>query len=345
MPGVSADSALPQASIVVPESLAVPRRDGGPRAEAALDDPPAPLLQLRGLTHQLGQGGRGDDDVRSYTVEIDDLSLPAGAFVSVLGPSGCGKTTLLTILGLARQPMGPGGPAGAARTFALCEPHRKKGQVEHDLMRLWNRRVFGRRRIESLRRRLLGFCPQSGELLSNLTVYENVAMPLRLNNWRRRAARQRVEWLLRELSRSHADTARGGPAEDKLWQRRHCLPNKLSGGEYQRVALARALAHRPRLLLLDEPTGNLDPNTAGRALSALRDMRQDGQVTVVMVTHDETLASRFSDFIVRMDSPRAGVGRIAWRKRKDAQGRWLNTGADWRVLPRIAAADDDTGAP
>lgn len=301
------------------------------------------VLELKNLHHEL-QNARTKE---RYVVRVDELNLPRGEFVAILGTSGCGKTTLLTILGLARRPFRHDNGMPAAEHFCIRE-FNKRGSVDHNIMSLYES-VAGLRKIEDLRRRLLGFCLQSGELLENLTVQENVEMPMRLNRWATEKTRDRTRELLEILSHAHpGEASHENGREDekgKLWKRCRHLPSSLSGGEYQRVALARALAHRPEILFLDEPTGSLDPNTARSALATLARMQQEEDVTVVMITHNEELAKEFAGYIVRMHSPKEGHGTIERFEKNEGKGAWINTDSSWRPIPAThAGSDQDKGA-
>ncbi len=293
--------------------------DGGEAAGPA-------VLTVEGLRHELDARQRGE----GYQVHVGELHLPLGEFVCILGGTGCGKTTLLTILGLAREPSWKLDGGGPVRRFEIVEyehPAGAAGPVRgevHDLCGFWKTKA-GKRRALALRRRLLGFCLQSGELLPNLTVFENVAMPLRLNDWSGARAAERVGEVLRHLG----DTI----YPDDLWDRRNFLPNRLSGGQFQRVALARALAHRPKVLFIDEPTGALNATTARKALNALEnEMQANRGMTVVMVTHDQALAEDYGRYIVEMTCHEGRQGTIE-RYRRKVNGSWAVTDAAWRPLP------------
>jgi putative ABC transport system ATP-binding protein len=189
-----------------------------------------------------------------------DLDVADGEFVAVMGPSGCGKSTLLHLLGGLDRPT-----AGTIR--------------------------LGDRQVESLsetqwavvRRQEVGFVFQFFNLVANLTVAENVELPALLVGRSRSEARVRRAELLERLG---------------VEARADALPSRLSGGQQQRVALARALVNRPRVLLADEPTGNLDSESARAVLSVLRDVQEEGQ-TLVLVTHDPRVAAS-ADRIVRL---------------------------------------------
>lgn len=186
------------------------------------------------------------------------MSVSQGEFVAIMGASGCGKSTMLHLLG------------------ALDVPDA--GTVRFD-----GRDVFASSNAERdrLRNRVFGFVFQFYHLLPELNVLENALMPCMVGNtvfsWPGRKAelRRNTAKLLETLG---------------LGQRLHHRPNELSGGERQRVAIARALANEPRVLLADEPTGNLDTATGREIMSVLADLNRAGQ-TIVMVTHDPQVAA------------------------------------------------------
>ncbi len=180
-----------------------------------------------------------------------DLVVPRGEFVAILGPSGSGKSTLL---GLA---------AGLDRPSE--GEVRIDGRAIHDL---------SEDALARLRRGRIGFVFQSFQLLPNLTALENVLLPLELAGGRE------------PLGRARAMLADVGLAE-----REHHYPVQLSGGEQQRVALARAFAPEPALLFADEPTGNLDGATGARVLETLTALRARTGTTLVLVTHDPSVAA------------------------------------------------------
>jgi len=190
---------------------------------------------------------------RDLTI-LDDihLAIGAGELVAVLGPSGSGKSTLLGLLAGLDRPT-----SGSV----LLDGRAIEGLNEDELA--------------LLRRARVGFVFQSFQLLGNLTARENVLVPLELIGFE--GARERADEVLAEVG---------------LAERGHHYPSQLSGGEQQRVAVARAFAPRPRLLLADEPTGNLDSETGERVLQLLLDMRARHGTTLVMVTHDQSIAQR-----------------------------------------------------
>jgi len=194
----------------------------------------------------------GSQEVRA--VDGIDLEVGRGEFVAVQGPSGSGKSTLLQLLGALDKPTG--------------------GSLSFDGKELTK---LGQGDLTKVRSRDIGFIFQSFNLIPTLTAEENVELamvPLGLNHGKRRA---RGAELLEQVG---------------LASRSKHLPSKLSGGEQQRVAIARALANEPRVLLADEPTGNLDSQTADEVVGILRKLSQERDVTVIIVTHAEEVASR-----------------------------------------------------
>lgn len=265
-------------------------------------DSPKYLLELAGLEQKLVDAASGE----TFTVRVDiPLRIACRSSVALLGPSGCGKTTLLTVLGLLRSPSRP----DSIGQFVMRTPDAGGVWQDHDLREIWMHRR--RSQVENLRRRHLGFALQSGELLSALTVRENIAAPLRLNSASRSQCRARVNELLGSFGLEDSD---GTPAKSsKIRRLGDQRVNRLSGGEYQRVALARAVAHRPTLLFVDEPTSALNRELAHDALRQLRALQCGPQShgAFIMITHDESLATTFADVIVRM-APRRGeaVGEV-----------------------------------
>ncbi len=190
---------------------------------------------------------------RSLTIlDSIDLSVDAGDFVAIVGPSGSGKSTLLGLM------------AGLDRPTS--------GSVRLDGQAL---ETMDEDALAILRRRDVGFVFQNFQLLQNLTALENVLLPLELAG--------------RDGARAHATAMleRVG-----LGDRGHHYPTQLSGGEQQRVALARAFAPGPKILFADEPTGNLDSATGNAALELLLEWRARDGVTLVLVTHDMSVAAR-----------------------------------------------------
>jgi putative ABC transport system ATP-binding protein len=181
-----------------------------------------------------------------------DLSIPHGDFVAVMGPSGSGKTTLLNLLGGIDRP-------NAGEISVAGE--RIDGRSESDLAR-W-------------RAANIGFIFQFYNLMPMLTAAQNVELPLLLTNLGKLQRRQHVETALEIV---------------KLADRAKHYPSEMSGGQQQRVAIARAIVSDPRLLLCDEPTGDLDRATADEILTTLQVLNRDLGKTIVMVTHDPAAA-------------------------------------------------------
>jgi putative ABC transport system ATP-binding protein len=181
------------------------------------------------------------------------LSLAQGEFVALMGPSGGGKSTLLNLLGLMDTP--------TSGTLTLA------GQPVHGL---------NDDQRSHARRDLLGFVFQFFHLLPSLTVLENVQVPALLAGQNSVEVQQRCRGLLEQVGLTH---------------RSHALPAELSGGEMQRVAVARALVNRPKLLLADEPTGNLDSDNSQQVLALLSQLHRNEGLTIVMATHSHEAAS------------------------------------------------------
>jgi putative ABC transport system ATP-binding protein len=197
-----------------------------------------------------------------------DLSVAAGEWVAIVGESGSGKSTLLNVIaGLDSPDAGEVRLDGRALDFS-----------DDDALALW-------------RRAHLGFIFQAFHLLPYLSVAENVALPLALLGAERRARDQRAEALL-------ASVGLAGLGARK--------PGSLSGGEMQRVAIARALVHEPRLVLADEPTGNLDEASAVAVLDCLRDAVKRAGAAALMVTHSRVAAAR-ADRVLRLSAGRLGA--------------------------------------
>jgi lipoprotein-releasing system ATP-binding protein len=193
-----------------------------------------------------------------------DLSVRPGEFIAIVGASGSGKSTLLHILG------------------ALDEPDA--GWVEFEGKRLDK---FTSGELNRFRNKMVGFVFQFYHLLDELNVLENVALPAM-------AQSGTIGWLRRRIgARKHAQGLLGRLG---LGERITHKPYQLSGGERQRVAIARALMNEPKVLLADEPTGNLDSKTGNGILRALEELNNNGQ-TIVMVTHDDRIAQRAHNVI------------------------------------------------
>jgi putative ABC transport system ATP-binding protein len=191
------------------------------------------------------------DELESHALSAIDLEIKKGEYLAIAGPSGCGKSTLLAILGLLDSP--------TEGNYSL------NGQPVSSL------KISDRSRI---RNREIGFIFQAFNLIGDLTVYENVELPL---TYRGMAAAERKEKVQRALERV------------EMAHRTKHYPAQLSGGQQQRVAVARALVGDPMILLADEPTGNLDSRNGDSVMELLRDIHSNG-ATICMVTHDSRYA-------------------------------------------------------
>ena len=196
------------------------------------------------------------------------LSIPRGDLVSLVGPSGSGKSTLLNLVGGLDRPT--------------------KGDVRIDGEALASLTDDALTRV---RRDKIGFIFQFFNLLPSLTCVENVALPLHLKGLGRAEIDKRARGLL--------DLVQLGARVDHL-------PDELSGGERQRVAIARALAFHPPVLLADEPTGNLDTHTGAEILALIRDLHERLGATILIVTHDTTVAESCSRTVTLRDARLAG---------------------------------------
>jgi putative ABC transport system ATP-binding protein len=192
------------------------------------------------------------DRIETLALDSVSLTIDEGEFVSVMGPSGCGKSTLLNLMGLLDEP---------SSGSILFDGDKVASYRDRDVARLRNEKV--------------GFVFQEFHLINDLKVLDNVEIPLL---YRRLSASKRRTMALEALDRVG------------LSSRVHHFPSQLSGGQQQRVAIARAIVGRPKLLLADEPTGNLDSRMGEEVMQILKDLNENAKATVVMVTHDPRLA-------------------------------------------------------
>ncbi|MFW6201893.1 MAG: ABC transporter ATP-binding protein [Gemmatimonadota bacterium] len=191
------------------------------------------------------------EEVETHALSDIHLDIARGEFVSIAGPSGCGKTTLLSILGLLDTPT--------------------EGQYLLDGEPVARLSASDRARI---RNQAVGFIFQAFNLIGDLTVYENVELPLTYRGMPGSERKERVRAALERVGMSH---------------RLNHYPSQLSGGQQQRVAVARAIVGRPKILLADEPTGNLDSGNGEAVMELLNELHDDG-ATICMVTHDPRYA-------------------------------------------------------
>jgi len=200
---------------------------------------------------------------RIETVALADVNIDVGEgeFISVMGPSGCGKSTLLNLIGLLDAPT--------------------KGSVQINGSPI---ATYRDRALAAVRNKELGFVFQTFHLIGDLSVMDNVQIPLlyrKLSNVERR-----------KLAAAALDRV-------GLSARVHHFPSQLSGGQQQRVAIARAIVGRPRILLADEPTGNLDSQMGDEVMEILKTLSREDKTTIVMVTHDQQKADQ-TERIVRL---------------------------------------------
>jgi lipoprotein-releasing system ATP-binding protein len=225
-------------------------------------NPGSPLLQVHGVRKAYRSRGGMLEVLRGVDFEVE-----RGGFVSVIGQSGSGKSTLLHLMGLLDAP-------------DTGEVHLAGGRIDN----------LPAARRDRLRNTDIGMVFQAYHLLPELSALENVMSPLlvrfSITHWFRHKgqAKARAEALLNRFG---------------LGGRMHHKPRQLSGGEMQRVAIARALVGQPRLLLADEPTGNLDEASGAGILDALCELNHQDGLSIVLVTHDQSIARR-ADRIVRL---------------------------------------------
>lgn len=201
-------------------------------------------------------------EVETQALDHINLEIKDGEFVSIMGPSGCGKSTLLNIIGLLDQPT--------------------DGKVLID-----NTDIAGLndRQAAAFRNRTLGFVFQNFHLIPSLNVTDNVELPLLFGNVPASERKERVAAVLEQVGLSH---------------RAKHFPSQLSGGQCQRVAIARAIVGKPQIILADEPTGNLDSKMGKEIIDLLLELNRQG-VTIVMVTHDESIAQKTSRIVRLLD--------------------------------------------
>ena len=194
------------------------------------------------------------DRIETVALSNINLDVKPGEFVSVMGPSGCGKSTLLNVIGLLDEPT--------------------KGRVQLNGTAVSSYRDAA---LAKTRNKEIGFIFQTFHLIPDLSVVDNVEIPLL---YRRMAGAERRRLALAALDRVG------------LSSRIHHFPSQLSGGQQQRVAIARAIVGQPRILLADEPTGNLDSQMGEEIMGMLHGLQKDSGTTIVMVTHDPRLAEQ-----------------------------------------------------
>ena len=199
------------------------------------------------------------EDVQTNALNNVSLNIKEGEFVAIMGPSGCGKSTFLNILGLLDSASSGSYQFESTETIGTSE--KKKSDI---------------------RKKNIGFIFQNFNLIDELTVYENIELPLIYNGVSSSERKKRVEEIMEKINIAH---------------RAKHYPQQLSGGQQQRAAVARALVTRPKLILADEPTGNLDSASSETVMEYLQMINKDLKKAVVLVTHDAYVAS-FCDKVI-----------------------------------------------
>ena len=200
------------------------------------------------------------EEIDTWALREVSLEVKEGEFVAIMGPSGCGKSTLLNIMGLLDSPTEGSYTLKGKDVSQLSERERTK-----------------------IRKGTIGFVFQSFNLIDDLNVYENVELPLLYMGVPAKERKKRVGDILDRMAMSH---------------RRKHFPCQLSGGQQQRVAIARAVVGEPKIILADEPTGNLDSKNSKEVMDLLCELHQQG-TTIVMVTHSQHNAS-YADRIINL---------------------------------------------
>ena len=213
------------------------------------------LIELKGLTKKYGYG-----DAESFALKDFDLTIKRGEFIMIMGPSGCGKTTLLNIIGLLDR--------------ASHGEYILNGE---------NVASISSRRQAHLRAKKIGFIFQNFNLIEDLTIIENVALPLVYTGYSKTS---RLKNASSTLKRFH------------LNEREYYLPYQLSGGQQQRASIARAIVGNPEIILADEPTGNLDSHSSHVVMEELKAIHKEGN-TIIMVTHNPALTV-YATRVIRM---------------------------------------------
>jgi putative ABC transport system ATP-binding protein len=229
---------------------------------------PGGIIEFRWMISLSGVSKYYNGKRRVVALESVDLAIDRGEMVSIVGPSGSGKSTLLNLIGGLDRPS----------SGEICIDGQSVATLSDDA-------------LTRLRRDKIGFIFQFFNLLPSLTCLENVALPLHLKGLGRREIDKRARELLEMV---------------QLGARIDHLPDELSGGERQRVAIARALAFHPPVLLADEPTGNLDTHTGAEILALIRDLHQHLNSTILIVTHDPTVAGSCPRTVTLRDAHIAG---------------------------------------
>ena len=200
------------------------------------------------------------DEVETWALNNVNIEIQEGEFVAIMGPSGCGKSTLLNILGLLDNPTGGEYRLNGEDVSTYTEAQRT-----------------------ALRKGVIGFVFQSFNLIDELNVYENIELPLLYMGVSASERKRRVEDAMNQMAIAH---------------RVKHFPQQLSGGQQQRVAIARAVVTNPKLILADEPTGNLDSKNGKEVMDLLTELNKEG-TTIVMVTHSQHDAG-YADRVINL---------------------------------------------
>jgi putative ABC transport system ATP-binding protein len=200
------------------------------------------------------------DEIETYSLDSINFSINTGEFVAIMGPSGCGKSTLLNILGLLDK------PSSGKYLF-------DGNEVSH----------LNEKQGAGIRKANIGFVFQSFNLIDELSVFENIELPLLYLNINKTERKNRVNEVMERMEISH---------------RKKHFPQQLSGGQQQRVAVCRAIVSKPKLILADEPTGNLDSKNGEEVMKLLKQLNDTGS-SIIMVTHSEEHA-KYAGRIIKM---------------------------------------------
>ncbi len=214
-------------------------------------------------------------DVETTALSHINIEVEAGEFIAIMGPSGCGKSTLLNVLGMLDSPDGGNYLFGGEDVAGYSESQ-----------------------LAEIRKNNIGFIFQSFNLVDELTVAENVMLPLLYQKVAARERDERVQAVLERVGIAHRADHR---------------PQQLSGGQQQRVAVARAVVTNPKLILADEPTGNLDSTNGEEVLDLLNQLNGDG-TTIIMVTHDQSHADHASRVVNMLDGRVLSENIVGMRK-------------------------------
>ena len=252
------------------------------------------------------------EEVETWALREVNLEVKEGEFVAIMGPSGCGKSTLLNIIGLLDNPTNGTytlnvfdkpdeqsqdslGYAMAKKRLSKTNVFAKPDEQSQDSLsyamakkRLCNTNGIDVSQLKEnertdLRKGVIGFVFQSFNLIDELNVYENIELPLLYMGVPSKERKRRIEAVMDRMAISH---------------RRNHFPNQLSGGQQQRVAIARAVISNPKIILADEPTGNLDSQNGKEVMQLLSDLHKEG-ATIIMVTHSQHDAA-YADRIINL---------------------------------------------